>query len=135
MKQKAPICLYADDHATFRALMGHYMASFGYDLTLAKDGDEAFMLSLIRPYDLIFLDHEMPFMTGLEVGFHYKRCVTDKGQVPAPIILVTGRDKSFCEENLAKGHIDFYLSKPFSAKDLILVIDHVLTQVRASPRG
>jgi two-component system, cell cycle response regulator len=133
MEQRALICLYADDHATFRSLMDHYMSALGIELTLAKDGDEAFELSLIKPYGLVFLDYEMPYMTGIEVAFHYRRHLRDQGQIPAPIILVTGRDRGFCEDHRSIGLIDFYLPKPFSVQDLILVIDHALSLGHKSP--
>jgi len=128
MDAKHLTCLYADDHATFRALMGHYMGVLGHELCLAKDGDEAFAQSLIKPYDLIFLDQEMPHMNGIDVAYYYRHHQKQRGQKPAPIILVTGRDHDFCALQIKNGLIDFYLPKPFLVQDLILIIDHALSQ-------
>ncbi|KAL6705926.1 Histidine kinase osmosensor [Coniothyrium glycines] len=83
-----------------------------YDVTVAKDGQEA--LDKVResmehqePYNLIFMDVQMPNMTGLEST----RLIRQSG-FSAPIVALTAySEESNVKECLDSG-MDFFLSKP-----------------------
>ena len=58
--------LWADDEIDLLKPHIIYLEGKGYDLTSAKSGDEALEILEENKFDLIFLDENMPGLTGLE---------------------------------------------------------------------
>jgi two-component system LytT family response regulator len=139
--------LIADDEESARARLSRMLAEYP-DIEIAgeaRDGLEAVeQIEELRP-DLLFLDIEMPGLTGFEVLQSVRRTV------PLPLVIfVTGYDQhalaAFEADALA------YLLKPVAPERLAQVLDrarkfsgspddkerereHVLQVVRESPKG
>jgi len=58
--------LWADDEIDLLKPHIIYLEGKGYDLTSAKSGDEALDILEVKKFDLIFLDENMPGLSGLE---------------------------------------------------------------------
>ena len=60
--------LIADDDPTFRSLMERYLTSWGYEVVIAVDGNNAWNIlkNPDRP-NLAIIDWMMPGMDGLEI--------------------------------------------------------------------
>src|ERR1700755_507681 len=86
----------------------------GYDVLILQDCDE--LLDKIRLFQpgLIFMDHNMPAMTGLEATKLIKS-VTDGRDIP--VIYFTSRDD--IRELAAEAGADDWLRKPFNLDDLV----------------
>lgn len=60
--------LVADDDRTIRVLLKRYLSSWGYEVVLAEDGEQAWeLLNGSNPPRLAILDWNMPEKTGVEI--------------------------------------------------------------------
>jgi DNA-binding response OmpR family regulator len=92
----------------------------GWEISSARDGQEAIELVHENPPDLIILDVMMPGINGLEV------CRRVTSQFPIPIIMVSGDcDVDTRSKCLSAGAEDF-IFKPFRATELVGCVKEVL---------
>ena len=114
--------LIVDDEPHILALVSYRLQAFGFEVSMAMDGQEALVKVFQDPPDLIILDVMMPLMNGFEVCARLKR---DDRTRRIPIVLFTAKaqDKDYAE-GMACG-ADAYLTKPFDAKDLHQIITHL----------
>jgi CheY-like chemotaxis protein len=115
--------LIADDEPSVRLLIQATIETDGYHILEATDGNEAW--SLIQKYrpSLVLLDVRMPGRTGLEILREIK---AEPNLVATKVILLTASaQESEINAGLAAG-ADFYLTKPFSPRDLLSKIDEAL---------
>ncbi len=109
--------LVADDNDINRLLLRYQLESFGADIEEACDGREALDILLQEPFDLIFLDLQMPHLDGQQV---LRQCREQPGpNRHATIIAIT----AFCppgqmEEAIRSGFDDCLL-KPITEAQLI----------------
>ncbi len=86
-------------------------------VTTAEKGEEAIRLAKEKDFDVIFLDHLMPDMDGVETLYHLKK-ETPAGTKKTPVICLTANAVSGAkEEYLAAGFTD-YLTKPIVSEQL-----------------
>ncbi len=92
-----------------------------YRLTIAVDGEEAreFILKLsqytnVPPAQLIFLDMNMPKLTGLEV----LREIPGSAQLPVCVLTSSQRERQLVERHFAPKKVS-YLRKPVDAQQLL----------------
>ncbi len=112
--------LIADDSEMNSALLEEMISPFGFEAEIAENGAEALELARKNSYDIVFMDHLMPVMDGIE-ALNAIRSENLLGGVP--IIMVTANDDiSDREKYFSVGFTD-YMKKPFSVKkigDLLL---------------
>ncbi|MBC7247415.1 MAG: response regulator transcription factor [Actinobacteria bacterium] len=105
--------LIADDDPNIRRLIAELMASEGYRVLTAEDGEEAMRICEEEHPDLIILDIIMPKVDGMEV------CRRLRDETAAPIIFLTAKDDiTDLVSGLAIGGDD-YITKPFKGAELI----------------
>src|ERR1700729_3902789 len=108
--------LVAEDDAMFRRILASWLTTWGYAVTMAQDGAEAWAIlqQEIRPQVLI-LDWMMPAINGLELCSK----VRERNQIPYQyILLVTAKD---AKQDLVMGlesGADDYVTKPFDKSEL-----------------
>ena len=108
--------LIADDEPDIREIVEYNLVKEGYEVTTAKDGDDALVKAKLQKPDLIILDIMMPKRTGVEV------CEILRSQ-PAYketliIFLTALNDESSHIKGLETGGDD-YVTKPISPKVLV----------------
>ncbi|MFT3766805.1 MAG: response regulator [Minicystis sp.] len=108
--------LIADDDADLREVLAEVLRDEGWDVSEARDGEEAFAILMAETFDAVVLDHRMPRMTGSDVCL----ALAAAGR-RAPIILVTAAER--VAELAASLGIRWYLGKPFQLTDLIALLD------------
>lgn len=96
-KRERPKILVADDDMMVRVLARECLEDAGMDVIEASDGESALALYHSEQPDLLFLDVEMPNMTGLDVC-EAVRATPGGGNVP--ILIVTGADD---QESIDRG--------------------------------
>ncbi len=96
------------------------------NLTLVESGEECITKCLTEKYDLIFLDHMMPGMDGLETLVHIKN---EEGSlnVETPVIALTANAVEGAREEYVHAGFNDYLSKPIDSKILEIMIRHYLS--------
>ena len=108
--------LVAEDDAMFRRILQSWLTAWGYEVTMAEDGAEAWTIlqRAIRPQVLI-LDWMMPAINGLELCSKVRK----RNQTPYQyILLATAKD---AKQDLVRGleaGADDYLTKPFDRGEL-----------------
>lgn len=104
--------LIADDDEDTRRLLSEYLSGMNLKADAAEDGKRALELLDCKKYDFVFLDCNMPEVTGLEVA----RAL--KAKAPHPkIIMMTGYGP--IDEGFAKASgVDIYIKKPISLKEV-----------------
>ncbi len=120
MKQRI---LVVDDNLDSLTIMRTILENQGYEVSVAVNGAEALEQVKRAPPALVLLDVMMPHISGLEV-LQQIREDTHTGRVP--VILVTAKTQ---DEDLMSGYqygADYYITKPFTAKQLLYGVDLVL---------
>jgi len=109
--------LVAEDAKTNQALIRSLLERLGLQVTIAEDGNEAVRTALTHPFDLIFMDIQMPYMNGYEATQALK-----KAGIRAPIIALTANAMKGDDEKCFAAGCDDYLPKPIDCEDLIRTI-------------
>lgn len=125
---KARILVVDDEKRYTRAIQVNLMTS-GYQVLAASDGRAAIEMSAAEEPDLIILDVKLPGMSGFEV------CRRIREFSSVPIIMLTALAE---EEDRVKGldlGADDYVTKPFSAEELLARVRAVLRRVELSKRA
>jgi len=115
--------LIADDEPSIVAAVAFLLQRSGYEVHVARDGDEALKLVEACSPDLVLLDVMMPLRSGYEVC---KRIRERPAWRHIKIIMLSakGRDAEVTK-GLAIG-ADLYVTKPFSTRDLMDKISTLL---------
>src|SRR6266851_1547455 len=118
-----PRILIVDDNETNRDILVTRLATHGYDLSQAADGEEALAAAKQQLPDLILLDVMMPKLDGVEVC---RRLKGDPDLPFMPIILVTAKaDSKDVVAGLDAG-ADEYLTKPVDQLALVARVKSML---------
>ncbi|WP_103669351.1 CBS domain-containing protein [Pseudanabaena sp. BC1403] len=115
--------LLVDDNEPNIMTISSYLTAKGYNMVVAKNGQEAIALAQASKPDLILMDMQMPEMDGLEVTKQLRQ-IPKLEHVPiiAIMALVMENDVERC---LAAGAND-YLSKPVKLRQLTKLIQQFL---------
>jgi two-component system, OmpR family, alkaline phosphatase synthesis response regulator PhoP len=116
MEHKGKKILIADDEPDILEIIQYNLAREGFEVSTAKDGDEALSRAKLQHPDLIILDIMMPKKNGVEVCEILRAQPAFKDTL---IIFLTAlNDESSHIKGLETG-ADDYVSKPISPKVLI----------------
>ena len=120
--QETKILIVDDEEKNIKLLKG-ILASEGYQLNGALNGEEALKkVAAIGP-DLILLDIMMPGMDGFEVC---KRLKQDESTQMIPIVMVTALDEKEYSTRAMKVGADDFLTKPVDHTELIVRVKSLL---------
>jgi signal transduction histidine kinase/ActR/RegA family two-component response regulator len=129
-----PRILVADDHPTNRRIV-ELMLEGVADIVLAQDGVEALEATRREPFDLIFMDIQMPRMDGITAVARIRDDERMAYRAPVPIIMLTANTQP---EHIAASRAagaDRHLGKPFTSAGLLSEIQAVLTLEDAGAAG
>ncbi|MXV14894.1 bifunctional response regulator/alkaline phosphatase family protein [Hufsiella ginkgonis] len=109
--------LWADDEIDLLKPHILFLSEKGYTVKTATNGSDAVDLFKNGYYDLVFLDENMPGLTGLETLAEIKNLNPD-----VPIVLITKNEEEYLMEDAIGSKIDDYLIKPVNPKQILLTI-------------
>jgi two-component system, OmpR family, phosphate regulon response regulator PhoB len=118
-----PILLVADDDEDILTLVQLRLSRSGYEVVVARDGEEALRLAREKQPDLVVLDWMMPKASGLEV-LRAIRAGAETAEIPVILLTARASDANIAE-GLAAG-ADDYIAKPFSPQELATRIQGIL---------
>ena len=115
--------LVVDDNSVNIKLASRLLKQFNLDITTASNGQECLDLVKKEDFDIIFLDHMMPGLDGIET-VHILR---EKGN-EMPIIALTANSYSGSREKYIDEGFTDYLPKPFQYKELNKILKKYMGQ-------
>jgi signal transduction histidine kinase/CheY-like chemotaxis protein len=123
--------LLAEDNLVNQKLGIRLLERMGLKVDLAENGKQALEIYRSAPYDLIFMDCQMPEMDGYEATQEIRR--REAGASHIPIIAMTARAMQGDRERCLASGMDDYLSKPIKAEDLRSMVERWLSAPPANP--
>ena len=115
--------LIADDEPNIVAALEFVLRRAGYEVDVARDGEEALRQLERCPPDLVLLDVMMPVLSGYDVCQRV-RARPEWSGVKVVMLSARGRETE-TSRGLAAG-ADLYVVKPFSNRELLRNIDSLL---------
>jgi PAS domain S-box-containing protein len=115
--------LLAEDNITNQFVALKILEKLGYRSDVAANGQEALTALRNIPYDLIFMDCQMPEMDGLEATRRIRRGEAGLDRISTPIIAMTARAMQGDREKCLEAGMNDYLCKPIDVVALTRVLD------------
>jgi signal transduction histidine kinase/ActR/RegA family two-component response regulator len=121
LAEKYPLrILLAEDNPINRQLAVMILDKMGYSCGVAENGKEVLDQLQKEPFDLIFMDIQMPEMDGLEATRRIRR---GRGRQPVIIAMTANTTRKDRDDCLTEGMNDF-LSKPVHLDELIRMMEN-----------
>jgi len=110
--------LLVDDSSTMRSIVRKVLAATRFPLiiTEADEGGQALALARAAEFDMIFFDHNMPRLSGLQAIAELRRAK----RYSAFVLMTSADDEALAEKAHAQGIA--FLKKPFFPADLERVL-------------
>ncbi len=109
--------LWADDEIDLLKPHIIFLEDKGYEVTTTTSGAEALDLVDEQRFDLVFLDENMPGISGLEA------LSLIKGKhASLPVVMITKSEEEYIMEEAIGSKISDYLIKPVNPKQILLTI-------------
>ena len=111
--------LLAEDNAVNQKLALRLFSLMGYQADVAGNGIEALEAVVRQPYDVVFMDVQMPEMDGLEATRRIRAEVPDSPRIVAMTANAMDGDREACLE----AGMDDYVSKPIRIEELVAALE------------
>jgi len=119
-ERQAPPILVVDDSLTVRRLTQRFLERHGYQVLLAKDGQEALDVLESHHPALILSDIEMPRMDGFELLHHLRAQPQTRN---LPVVMITSRLAEKHRQHAFELGATEYLGKPYQEETLLALLD------------
>lgn len=117
--------LVVDDEPMNLQVAVNVLHRYGMDVTTASSGPEAVALCAQTAFDIVFMDHMMPEMDGLEATRRIRMEGGGKYNY-IPIVMLTANTLSASREQFGQAGFDGFISKPIDLPVLERVLKRVL---------
>ncbi len=122
--------LLVEDDPGLRRMVSHRLASEGYRVETAPDGEEGLRGATGQRFDLVVLDVMLPGRSGFDV------CRTMRlGGVDTPVLMLTARAELADRVSGLKLGADDYLTKPFEMVELLARVEARLRRDGGRPEA
>jgi CheY-like chemotaxis protein len=115
--------LLVEDNIDNQKLAHCMLKKLGFNADSVANGLEAIRALEIIPYDLVFMDIQMPEMDGLEATRYIRNTESAVLNKDIPIIAMTAYALKGDMEQFIQAGMDDYISKPISLKALEELLD------------
>ncbi|MBI4899045.1 MAG: response regulator transcription factor [Actinobacteria bacterium] len=117
--------LVVDDETVLAGMVANYLERAGFRTTVAHDGNRAVELALAEAPDVVVLDLGLPGKDGLQVSQEIRR------HSDCYILMLTARNEEIDKLIGLSTGADDYMTKPFSARELVARVQVLLRRPRA----
>jgi DNA-binding response OmpR family regulator len=111
--------LIAEDEEHIAKLVAFKLNKEGFEVTIAKNGQEAIDLLLAKPWKLLILDVMMPICDGWQV-LKQLRATPEVAKIP--VLMLTAKSYQQDMANAAELGATQFLKKPFEPSNLASVV-------------
>jgi two-component system cell cycle response regulator DivK len=119
--------LVVEDQEDNRRIIRDLLASTGYELIEAADGETGVRLAETERPDLILMDIQLPLLDGHEAT---RRIKQNPELRHIPIVVVTSYALSGDDVKAMAAGSDAYVAKPFSPRELLTTIRKLLGETK-----
>ncbi len=109
--------LWVDDEIEILKAHIIYLEEKGFEVDTATNGQDALDMVQENHYDLVFLDENMPGLSGLEVLSRLKNITSS-----VPVVMITKSEEEDIMDQAIGSRIADYLIKPVHPKQILLTI-------------
>jgi len=117
--------LWVDDEIDLLKPHILFLEKKNYDVTKCQSGTEALELIDENSYDIVFLDENMPGLTGIETLSELK-----EKQDSLPVVMITKSEEEYIMEEAIGSKIADYLIKPVNPNQILLSLKKNLDNSR-----
>jgi DNA-binding response OmpR family regulator len=121
------LVLMVDDELDNRVMMRYFLESWGYEVELAANGEEALQKVAARRPALVLLDLEMPVMDGFEACHRLKE---DPRTEHIPVIMFTGLESTADKVKGIRRGADDYVVKTVDPEEIQARVEMILRRSR-----
>ena len=125
--------LLAEDNVTNQLVALRILENLGFRAYTVTNGQEAIKALETIPYDIVFMDVQMPVMDGFEATRVIRSGKTKAPNPGIPIIAVTANAMKGDRERCIEAGMDDYISKPFAPQALAAAIEKWLDRDQEQP--
>ncbi|MDH4262076.1 MAG: response regulator [Spirochaetia bacterium] len=112
--------LIAEDNSVNQLLLKNILNYFEVTADIASNGQETVKMAMSKTYHAIFMDIEMPGMTGIDAAIQLR-----KNKLKTPIIACTAHNfKEELEKYIQIG-MDDYIVKPVNKKHVMKILENI----------
>jgi CheY-like chemotaxis protein/predicted transcriptional regulator len=119
--------LVVDDELDNRVMMRYFLESWGYEVELAANGQEALEKVAANPPHLVLLDLEMPVMDGFDTCDRLK---SNDATEQIPVIMFTGLEQTADKVRGIRKGADDYVVKTVDPEELQARIEMILRRTK-----
>lgn len=123
--------LVVDDEPMNLSVASGILRRYGMVVTTAASGPEAIELCDRSRFDLVFMDHMMPAMDGMEAMKRLRRLFEARRE-RVPIVALTANALSGAREMFMREGFDGFVSKPIELTELERVLKALLPEASAT---
>lgn len=113
--------LWADDEIDLLKPHILFLEDKGYSITPVVSGNDAVDLIQEQKFDIVFLDENMPGISGLEALVQIKEIAPT-----TPVVMITKSEEEHIMEEAIGSQIDDYLIKPLNSNQILLSVKKIL---------
>ena len=124
--------LLADDNMINQKVVLNILKILGFSGDAVANGEEAVKALEMIPYDIVFMDCQMPEMDGYEATGKIRNPESKVLNHKIPVVAMTANAMKGDRENCLKAGMDDYLSKPITPRQLSEMLDKWLTEEGSS---
>ena len=117
--------LWVDDEISFLKPHIIFLEQKNYKVTPCKSGSEALDIFKENDFDIVFLDENMPGLSGLETLSSIKEI-----NVNIPVVMITKNEEEYIMEEAIGNKIADYLIKPVNPNQILLSLKKNLDNSR-----
>ncbi len=123
VEQNPKQVLLIDDDELVLKTLANFLKIYGYNVELAKDGEEALKKAEELTFDLIIADVRMPGIDGIETIKRIRETLQRKNRPAVPEIIITGYMDTHAQQEAEKLGIADYIYKPFATVDFMRTVE------------
>ncbi len=117
--------LWADDEIDLLKPHILFLEQKGYELVTVNNGNAAIAKAMVENPDLVFLDENMPGISGLETLQQIKNTNPD-----VKVVMITKSEEEYIMDDAIGSQISDYLIKPVNPNQILLTIKKLIDKTR-----
>jgi CheY-like chemotaxis protein/HPt (histidine-containing phosphotransfer) domain-containing protein len=128
--------LVVEDNVVNQKVAQRLLVDLGCRVDVASTGREALDLVGLAPYDLVFMDVQMPELDGLQATGEIRRREAGSGGRHVPIVAMTAHAMPKDRERCLAAGMDGYMSKPVQRRELLRALrEHTVARPADAAAG